>query len=137
MACASLLLVTMLATAAPEIPDAVRQNAQPALPASLPVAHETFSRRINLSVAAALHDSAMEQSDERLSAPENSGFAGGADVHPSINLGPLHTEFGGVTGRRMNLATMRLEGVSVFGGSVGGSISSRSARITLSWPANP
>lgn len=137
MACASLLLVSMLAAAAPEIPDAVRQNAQPALSPSLPAARETFSRPIDLSVAAAIHDSAMERSDERLSTPENSGFAGGADVHPSINLGPLHTEFGGVTGRRMNLATMKLEGVSVFGGSIGGSISSRSARITLSWPANP
>lgn len=137
MACASLLLVTMLVAATPEIPDAVRQNAQPAPSALLPTARETFSRPINLSVAAAIHGSAMERSDERLSAPENSGFAGGAEVPPSINLGPLHTEFGGITGRRMNLATMRLDGVSVFGGSIGGSVTSRSARITLSWPASP
>ncbi|HEX3430667.1 MAG TPA: hypothetical protein VHT03_07255 [Rhizomicrobium sp.] len=51
-----------------------------------------------------------------------------------INLGPLHTQFGGTTGRHLHVATVKLEGVSVFGGSIGGSIDSRSARITLSWP---
>jgi hypothetical protein len=54
----------------------------------------------------------------------------------SINLGPLHAEFGGVTGRHMHLATVKLEGVSVFGANVGGSLDSRSARITLSWPTS-
>ena len=137
MACACLLLVTMLAAATPEIPDAVRQNGQPALSTSLPAARETFSRPINLSVAAPIHDSARERSEDRFSEPEQSGFEGGADMHPSINLGPLHTEFGGTTGKHMNLATMKLEGVTVFGGSVGGSFSSRSARITLSWPTTP
>lgn len=137
MACACLLLVTMLAAATPEIPDVVHQNAQPPLSTSLPAARETFSRPINLSVAAAIHNPAIERSEERLSAPEESGFESDAAIHPSINLGPLHTEFGGTTGRHMNLATMKLEGVSVFGGSIGGSISSRSARITLSWPTSP
>lgn len=128
MACAGWLLV-VLASVALHMPDAARENA----------AQPTFSppriaiqKPINLSLPARIHNPAMAMSGSDFSSPQFDA-AQVASSHVSINLGPLHTEFGGTTGRHMHLATVKLEGVSVFGGSIGGSIDSRSARIILSW----
>ena len=123
-------LLVMLASVTLNISDAVRPNsAQPTL--SLPPI--AVQKPINLSLPARIiHNPAMAMSGNELSAPQFDA-AQAASSHVSINLGPLHTEFGGMTGRHMHVATVKLEGVSVFGGSIGGSIDSRSARITLSW----
>jgi hypothetical protein len=60
-----------------------------------------------------------------------------AEQH-DLAVGPLH--FGGTTsvgGRRRRLASFRVDGLTIFGGSVAGSVDGRSANIVLSWPASP
>lgn len=132
MAFASLLVISALASASAGLAVAGHPDAPAVLP---PLARRAPSAPINLSVAAAFHAPAISASDVRLPA-----WAPNADrwdergSRTSINFGPFHTEFGGVTGRHMHLATVRLEGVSVLGGAIGGSLDSRSARITFSWP---
>jgi hypothetical protein len=135
MACAGFLLVSVLAAASSNIPAAVRTDTPPALPP--PVAQRLPIGPINLSVVGAGHAPAMSPSraNASVSAPNAARWDESAS-RTSINLGPLHAEFGGVSGRHMHLATVRLEGVSVFGANVGGSLDSRSARITLSWPTS-
>ena len=127
MACAGLLLV-MFAAAALQLPDAVRP-----LPSQPPSSEP--GRHIDLSLPERIHNPAMPMSGMVLSSPQSEAAeaALATAVHPGISFGPFRTDFGGTTGRHMHLATVRLEGVSVFGGSIGGSIDSRSARITLSW----
>jgi hypothetical protein len=55
-----------------------------------------------------------------------------------LSLGPLHIGgSNGMGGRHRHLAHFRVDGLTVFGGSVGGSVDGRSANIVLSWPAEP
>lgn len=135
MACAGLLLV-MLASATLQISNAVGTNSTQPLPSAPPpvVAVQKPSifvvqKPINLSLPARIHNPAAAMESSSL---ESDGARSALAV-PGISIGPLHADFGGTTGGHMHLATVKLEGVSVFGGSVGGSIDSRSARITLSW----
>ena len=136
MACAGLLLVTVLAAVAPSVPNAVRSDTSPAPQTSAQLPRAVLTKPIDLSVARAIHDPAISASGAGLS-PRDAGAWQNAGTPPGLSVGPFRTEFGGITGRHMSLATVKLEGVSVFGGSIGGSISSRSARITLSWPTSP
>lgn len=131
MASASLLLV-VLTSVMLQLPDAARTNPEQSLQAA-PSA-TAVNRPINLSLPERIHSPAMLPSGMAFS-PRQSDAAQSSWAHAGISIGPLRTEFGGTTGRHMHLATMKLEGVSIFGGSVGGSIDSRSARITLSWPS--
>jgi hypothetical protein len=149
MACAGLLLVGLMAAVSTNVPDPVRlPDPDPVrapnavhlntwLNSPPPVAHTMPAGPINLSVHGAIHAPAFSPSESGIApgAPQNDRWGGGSRT--SISLGPLHTEFGGVTDRHMHLATVKLEGVSVFGGSIGGSIDSRSARITFSWHTSP
>jgi hypothetical protein len=134
MVCAGLVLASVLVAVSANLPDSVRSNTGPP-PA---IARQAPSGPINLSVPGAIHAPAISSSGARIDlVAQDSNRWDGSQARTSINLGPLHTEFGGATGRHTHLATVKLEGVSVFGGSVGGSIDSRSARITLSWPTSP
>lgn len=54
----------------------------------------------------------------------------------SFDLGPFHTELGGVTGHHMYFSTTRLNGTSILGGEMSGRIDARSATITLKWNTN-
>ena len=54
-----------------------------------------------------------------------------------VSVGPLRFGSGGGMGRHTHLARFKVEGVTIFGGSVGGSLDGRSANIVLSWPAGP
>ncbi|HTT84052.1 MAG TPA: hypothetical protein VMF67_11265 [Rhizomicrobium sp.] len=54
-----------------------------------------------------------------------------------LSLGPLRAGLGGMSGTHAHLASFRLQGVTVFGGSIGGSVDGRSANVVLSWPTNP
>jgi hypothetical protein len=54
-----------------------------------------------------------------------------------LSVGPLRIGSGDQIGRHVHLAHFRVEGVTILGGSVGGSLDGRSANIVLSWPANP
>jgi hypothetical protein len=136
MACAGLLLVSVLAAVSANLPDTVRSNTEPPPAARIP--RPAPFGPINLSVPGAIHAPAISFSGAGMGpgAPDSNRWDASAS-RTSINLGPLHTEFGGTTGRRMHLATVKLEGVSVFGGSIGGSIDSRSVRVTFSWPTSP
>lgn len=129
MACAGLLLM-ILASATLQITDAVRPNTAQPLPSTSPP--PVAQRQINLSLPARIHTLAMTMPGTEFSLSQGDAVQAAHSV-PSISIGPFHADFGGTTGRHMHLATVRLDGVSVFGGSVGGSIDSRSARIILSW----
>lgn len=147
MACAGLLLAISVALGtATNLSEAVRERpaastaptASLSTPAIQNEAPHPVNRVIDLSVAGALHNPAI---------PSESAGVGGVPAgderrwdngqSPGFSLGPFRTEFGGVTGRHMHLATIKLQGLSVFGGSVGASLDSRSARISLSWPTSP
>lgn len=55
-----------------------------------------------------------------------------------LSFGPFQVGGSGFSGgRHRHLASFKLNGVTVFGGSVAGSVDGRSANIVLSWPANP
>jgi hypothetical protein len=136
MAVSGLLLLTVLAAAAPGLLNANRSDIEAGMAA------DTSARvpvgKIDLSLPKAIHDLAIASSagDSERIAPVADRWVGANQV-PGVSLGPLRTEFGGLAGRHMQLATMRLEGVSVFGANIGGSIDSRSARVTFSWPSGP
>jgi hypothetical protein len=136
MACAGLLLVSVMAAASANLPDALRSNSTSSGQPS-PVAREIPSGPINLSVRGAIHAPAISPSGAEiaLGTSGNDHWDGGGQT--SINLGPLHTEFGGVTDHHMHVATVRLDGVSVLGSSISGSIDSRSARVTFTWRTSP
>jgi hypothetical protein len=51
---------------------------------------------------------------------------------PALDIGAFHAEIGG-TGTHAHLAHYTLEGVSVMGGQVSGSIDGKSARIAIDW----
>ncbi|HWE06649.1 MAG TPA: hypothetical protein VG274_08075 [Rhizomicrobium sp.] len=55
---------------------------------------------------------------------------------PSISFGSVRAEIGGTAGGLKHGANFRLEGVSLFGSSISGSVDGRSARLTFTWPAN-
>ncbi|HLY05170.1 MAG TPA: hypothetical protein VKR31_05430 [Rhizomicrobium sp.] len=130
--------MSMLASTTLQIADAVRSDTvQPAPsavpPVSAPPPAVAVRRPIDLSLPVRIHHPANGLPGTEFSSP-SSDAAQTNSAYPGFSLGPLRTEFGGTTGRHMHLATVKLEGVSVFGGSVGGSVDSRSARVTLSWP---
>ncbi|MGH6877494.1 MAG: hypothetical protein ACREHV_08980 [Rhizomicrobium sp.] len=53
---------------------------------------------------------------------------------PGISLAPPQPEFGPVAGKRTRFSGIRLDGVTLFGANVGGSVDGRSAHFTLTWP---
>ena len=56
-----------------------------------------------------------------------------ADTGPvTMNFGPFVAEIGG-GGKGAHLARYRLEGTRILGGSLGGSLDGRGARIELTW----
>ena len=135
MACASLLLLSVLASLTPGLPDVTRSVA-PAVTSTDNSARPPPGK-IDLSLPGAIHDPAMVPSSRSSEwAEPQSDRQRGFVQPPGIAFGPLHTEFGGMAGRHMQLATMRLEGVSVLGASIGGSVDSRSARIMFTWPTH-
>ena len=140
MACAGLLLVISIAAGvATNLNEAVRDNASPSLPPPTVQnqAPHPANRVINLSVAGALHNPAIPPSSAAASAAARNESRWDNGETPGFSLGPVRTEFGGVSGHHMHLATIKLQGLSVFGGSVGASLDSRSAKISLSWPTSP
>ena len=55
---------------------------------------------------------------------------------PSISIGSVRAEIGGTANGLKHGANFRLEGVSLFGSSISGSVDGRSARLTFTWPTN-
>jgi hypothetical protein len=56
---------------------------------------------------------------------------------PGVSWADAPTEFGGLIRKHSHHANLTLQGVTMFGGSVGGSLDGRSAHLTLSWPTAP
>ena len=140
MACAGLLLVSVLAAGVPNVMDAVNPGRDLPIsssPLSSSYAEPLPHRAINLSVPGAMHNFTISTSEETRESSISAQDRWRESGATGISIGPLRTEFGGVTGRHMHLATMKLQGVDVFGGSIGASLDSRSAKITLSWPTAP
>ena len=135
MACAGLLLASLLAAVTSGLNDAARPPVESSASSTTSSPRTIVSKPIDLSVAGAIHGGAAAPSADLPST--STGSWDETEARPGISVGPLHTQFGGVAGLHMHLATVRLEGVSAFGGSIGGSIDSRSARITLTWPTSP
>jgi hypothetical protein len=140
MACAGLLLgISVAVGTAANLGDPVRDNPLP-LPASHAVENQAphpANRGIDLSVAGALHNPAIASSSAPIGSAGSSESRWENGNTPGFSIGPVRTEFGGVSGRHMHLATIKLQGLSVFGGSVGASVDSRSARFSLSWSTSP
>jgi hypothetical protein len=75
--------------------------------------------------------------DRAVLAPHESDSDNSAEAQ-GLSLGPFHVGGpGGMGGRHRHLANFRVDGVTIFGGSVGGSVDGRSAHIVLSWPTSP
>ncbi len=53
---------------------------------------------------------------------------------PGISWGQPPAEFGGQARKRAHFATVRLQGMTLFGGSIGASVDGRSAHFSLTWP---
>ena len=143
MACAGLLLLSVLAAAAPDASNAVHSTRDSSVSPSLSqmppsLSQQLPNRPINLSVPGAIHNSAITSLERNMEAASPSADRWSENgAPPAVSIGPLRAEFGGVTGRHMHLARVQLQGFGIFGGSVGASLDSRSARITLSWPTTP
>src|SRR5207237_5973451 len=102
----------------PSRPDSVVRYLQPPLPPALP--RTVATKPIHLSEPVAIHNPAIVSSgaNAALPAPGPEHWDGGA--RPGFSIRPLRTEFGGVTDRHMHVATMKLDGISVFGASISG-----------------
>ena len=137
MACAGLLFAISVGVgAAPNLGDAGHDHLPP-VATMQNVAPHPADRTIDLSVANALHNPALLSSSAATTGLATNESRWENSETPGFSIGPLRTEFGGVSGRHMHLATIKLQGLSVFGGSVGASLDSRSAKISLSWPTSP
>jgi hypothetical protein len=81
---------------------------------------------------------AMRHPDLPLLGPDRplpGGYGGG------FSIGPIHadavTRFSGRSGKAHMVPHYRVEGVTVFGGSIGGSIDGRGGMVTLNWHTGP
>ena len=96
----------------------------------------TTNRPINLSAFNAFRNELrVRQRDGSLFPPAESG--GSPAGNEGIVVGPFQTEFARQTGKHANFARFRLNGVTVLGASIAGSVDGRSAHVELSWPTNP
>jgi hypothetical protein len=126
MSCAGLLVVLLLAWIAP----ALGEPAGPRLYA--PASGETAAHPIDLT--AGFHSPPMPPSGEDVRLP--------AIEQPESFPEPVARSPGlprslGMMSKREHVARFQLHGVTLFGGSIAGSVDSRSAHIQLSWPINP
>jgi hypothetical protein len=55
---------------------------------------------------------------------------------PGLSIGMAGSDPGGRAGKRQQFPIVRLQGVTIFGGSVGGRVDGRSAHLVLSWHTN-
>jgi hypothetical protein len=114
--------------------------AEPLPSGALPSATETpergFSHPIDLS--APFHGALQPQMrDGRAVATPHEWGEDSSTETQGLPVGPLRIGSGDEVGRHRQFARFRVEGVTLFGGSVGGSVDGRSANIVLSWPATP
>jgi hypothetical protein len=134
---AAVVAVSLIASAAragsASLPH-VRMNDQPA---AFPQARMNdlpgaVSAREPLAFSGQIHFAPRHRADLPLLGPQPT-----LPPSPGFSIGPLHAEgFSrevGKNGRVRFKPHYRLEGVSVLGGSIGGSVSTRGGMLTLNW----
>jgi hypothetical protein len=95
-----------------------------------------FSRPIDLS--AGFHPQQMPRAGEDAVLPGSPEPESVGATEPSVRTPSLpRPGLPGIIAKREHVATFRLQGVTLFGGSVAGSVDGRSTNILLSWPTNP
>ena len=117
---------------------AMPASAEPLSVASPPPAvhAEGFSHPIDLSAPFRGEIRPHETDDHALVSYED-GDRDGSTARPGFSLGPLRAGVGTMGIKRAHLATFRVDGVTIFGANIGGSVDGRSAHIVLSWPSGP
>jgi hypothetical protein len=130
---ASLFVATLLAGTTPGVANPAFPGTPPSTGASIP--DPGFNRPIDLS--AGFRGPVPPPADEpTLSRSREEDI--GATVELAGRLPGLpRTGIGGIASRREHTAMFRLQGVTLFGGSVAGRVDGRSAHIMLSWPTSP
>ena len=128
MSLAALIMGVAAVWAGPSLPLTSTPLSTRSTPAALP------NRPIDLSAFGAFHDASRHQAEpfvrrdpDDAMAVENSG----------LKLGPVQTDYQRATGKHAQFARFRLNGVTLFGAAIGGSIDGRSAHLVLSWPTSP
>lgn len=118
--------------------------AEPSFPSSFPTAGKMPDHGIGhpIDLSAPLRDAMRPQiGDDRAALPPRDAESGSPTYAQGLSVGPFHVGglegSGGMGRKHRRLASFRLDGVTIFGGSVAGSVDGRSANIVLSWPASP
>lgn len=107
----------------------------PSAPSSIPTPPAAPPNRpIDLSAFGAFHNMAQRQAEPFIRHDTDDAMPTG---NSGLSLGPLQTDFQRATGKHAQFARFRLNGVTVFGAAIGGSIDGRSAHLVLSWPTSP
>ncbi len=106
-------------------------------PASAEISEHGLRHPIDLS--APFHGAMRPRmGDDREVLPSHDFDVGSSTESRGLSLGPLHIGgSNGMGGRHRHLASISVDGMTIFGGSVAGSVDGRSANIVLSWPASP
>lgn len=101
---------------------------------SAPSTNDT-GRSIDLSVYNAFREASTHaERDKTFGSHEEDGQAPGEGF--GLSFDPAPAEIGPATRKRAHFGRVRLNGVTVLGASVGGSIDGRSANVLLSWPTS-
>jgi hypothetical protein len=95
-----------------------------------------LNRPIDLSagVRAPQFPSATEEAMPSISRDTEGGAM--SDV-PARLTGLARPGVAGIASRREHIAMFHVHGMTLFGGSIAGSVDGRSAHLMLSWPTNP
>lgn len=132
MSRAGLFVALLLAGAAPaagDPGDAAR------LAAGAADSRQTFDRPIDLSAGFHLQPMPPADEDAHLPAPRQPESLGSAES-PARPFGLPRPGIPGMMSKREHVPTFRLEGVTLFGGSIAGSADGRSAHVLLTWPTS-
>jgi hypothetical protein len=136
MRCAGLFVILLFAGATPGVAGTAFTSLPS--PATGPSPSHPLTRSIDLSAIGEMRSRTFTQQPEEplfSRAPADSSAREAAA--PGLSLGPFRTEFDSTPGRPAHLGAVRLNGVTVFGASVGGRIDGRSAHLVLSWQTGP
>jgi hypothetical protein len=128
---AGLFVALLFAAAAPAVADPADSAVR--LGAGTPASDVTFNRPIDLSAGFRPPQMPVPREDTSLPVPREPESLGSPES-PAHPFGLPRAGLPGMTSKREHMATFRLQGVTLFGGSVAGSVDGRSAHLLLSWP---
>lgn len=127
-----LLFVFVMAGAAPVLAEPPSAKFAPSAAASQlrqPIDLSAFdARRIATSPRAQDETAGFQESKDR--------WAQSLAI-PGLSFGMAESDSGSRTAKARHFAIVRLQGVTLFGGNVGGSVDGRSAHLVLTWRTGP